>query len=490
MPSPSGLMGLPGRGCAAVSPEPQRSVQADSQAFGSACRSCLQRSHLLMLLSARIDHAARDTQRLLDLLALDDLELIEALGGRRRRELREMLRHRFEARACHPQLIDPHRIPGADRAPRLFSTCAHQRPDLQDLQRIPGRPSAIHLAGAAQGLEALHLARALPAVDAVHPARCAPEAGTAPHARAGEPPSSPSVQAAVAFAGAARASDYGMEAAFELSRSLAGASVLVIACLQEGIGAAALAGALAAGGQPPLGIAAAGLDVSSPKWLLPLRRRLLALGCLASEMPSGAQQRRWSRRSAHRLLFGLSALAVVVEADTSLACQLAAVASAASVQLGAVPGRITSPGGYGPNQLIASGRAALIASPQQALELLYRDQPCSSVAHNDWAQALEGFTGAAGELPSPELDPEMRRLLHRIRQGDQTLQALAGDPHPQRALLALARLESLQLVARGDGGRYVAMLPSLRPSSAQSTFGSPQGRSARQGSLSSDRPPT
>ena len=55
----------------------------------NACEKCLRRSWLLAVLSARLAYQARDRGRLLALLELDDEELVRAIGGRRRRELRE-----------------------------------------------------------------------------------------------------------------------------------------------------------------------------------------------------------------------------------------------------------------------------------------------------------------------------------------------------------------------------------------------------------------
>ena len=54
-----------------------------------ACVECLRHSWLLALLSTRLGYHARDRSRLRALLALGDEQLIQAIGGRRRRELRE-----------------------------------------------------------------------------------------------------------------------------------------------------------------------------------------------------------------------------------------------------------------------------------------------------------------------------------------------------------------------------------------------------------------
>jgi len=54
----------------------------------SACPCCTKRRWLLGELSGRLDLCARDPVRLWSLLELSDGDLIEAIGGRRRPELR------------------------------------------------------------------------------------------------------------------------------------------------------------------------------------------------------------------------------------------------------------------------------------------------------------------------------------------------------------------------------------------------------------------
>jgi hypothetical protein len=54
----------------------------------SACEYCRRRSWLLAELSGPLDYCARDRTRLLKLLALGDDELIDAVAGRRRADLR------------------------------------------------------------------------------------------------------------------------------------------------------------------------------------------------------------------------------------------------------------------------------------------------------------------------------------------------------------------------------------------------------------------
>jgi hypothetical protein len=59
-----------------------------SSTVRSACPVCLRRSWLLAAMSCCLEEYAGDRARLLELLALEDRELIEAIAGNRRGELR------------------------------------------------------------------------------------------------------------------------------------------------------------------------------------------------------------------------------------------------------------------------------------------------------------------------------------------------------------------------------------------------------------------
>ena len=65
-----------------------RALGQPSRVTLEACTTCLRRSWLLAQLSVLLDYPAADEERLLALLELPDEQLIEALAGRRRAELR------------------------------------------------------------------------------------------------------------------------------------------------------------------------------------------------------------------------------------------------------------------------------------------------------------------------------------------------------------------------------------------------------------------
>jgi DNA processing protein len=282
-----------------------------SQRLRGACHRCLRRSELLASLSPRIDHSARDLERVRELLALEDERLIQALGGRRREQLFAQHR-RFEASRCRPapRAVCPH-VPGFSRLPTL-----------------------LHVAGELEGLR-----RALR-----------------------EP--------LVAIVGSERPTAYGRAVAAQLAAELASAGIVVTTLLSEGIAASALAAALG-GGAAPLAIAASGLAACHPVHLDGLRRRVSAARCAVSQLPPQTPQRRWSKRSAALVILTLSSLLIVVEGeDERLELQLGRLARRQGRIVGAVPGRIGGRGVNAPHALLRDG-APLVSGAQDVLDLLY-----------------------------------------------------------------------------------------------------------------------
>jgi DNA processing protein len=142
----------------------------------------------------------------------------------------------------------------------------------------------------------------------------------------------------------------------------------------------------------------------------------------------------------NRIIAGIAATTVVVEAgERSGALLTAAFARELGRPVGAVPGRITSPGASGPHELIASG-ARIVRGPEDVLEVL--------------------GIGAGAPIDSrPPLEPELRRLLSAIASGRDTTGALVhAGLAPEHGLAALASLELAGYVRREPGGRF-AVLP-------------------------------
>jgi DNA processing protein len=243
----------------------------------------------------------------------------------------------------------------------------------------------------------------------------------------------------VAIVGSERATDYGMEMARSLARGLAVAGVTVVSGFANGIPAAAHAGALETDG-PTVTVMAGGVDVVVPAGRRGLYERVIASGCAIAETPCGMAQRRWSAIIRARTVAALAAVTIVVEADKQpWELRSAHIAQALGRTVAAIPGRVTSPASRGTNALLAEG-APLVRGAADALDLLHGVRP--------------------GQLDSPSLPstlrPHLRATLERVGAGADTPGKLAhADDDPGETLLALAELELMGLLGRGDGGRYV-----------------------------------
>jgi DNA processing protein len=243
----------------------------------------------------------------------------------------------------------------------------------------------------------------------------------------------------VAIVGSERASDYGMEMARSLARGLAVAGVTVVSGFANGIAAAAHAGALETDG-PTVTVMAGGVDVVQPAGRRGLYERVIVSGCAIAEAPCGMTQRRWSAITRARTVAALATVMIVVEADDKPSeLRIAHIAQALGRTVAAIPGRITSPASRGTNALLAEG-APLVRGAADALDLLHGVRPGQ----------LD-----ASSLPS-KLRGDLRATLERVGAGEDTPGKLAraGDD-PGETLLALAELELMGLLGRGDGGRYV-----------------------------------
>jgi DNA processing protein len=244
----------------------------------------------------------------------------------------------------------------------------------------------------------------------------------------------------IAVVGARSATAYGVEVARSLGRGLAAAGLPVVSGMAAGIDAAAHAGALEAPG-PTVAVLPGGADRPYPRAKRALYQRICAGGTAISELPPSVPVRRWMFPARNRIIAGLSAMTVVVEASAhSGALLTAAHADELTRPVGAVPGPITSPLTAGTHRLIADG-ATLIRSAQDVLDALFG-----------------AGARAAPAVTRPRLDPELERLLTAVRRGHDTVAGLvrAGFSAAD-GLAALSALELGGYVRRVAGGRYVAL---------------------------------
>lgn len=357
----------------------------------SACHDCLRRPSLLSLVSGHLD---RTGTRLPELLELGNEELLRAAGGQHRRRLERRFAA-FDAGAA--------RTNARQAGLELICLCDPTYPER--LRDLPSSPAVLHVKGGLERFLAL---------------------------TAGEP---------VAVVGTRRASGYGLEVAGAMGRGLAAAGLSVVSGMAHGIDSAAHQGALGVDGST-IAVLAGGAERAYPASARSLHRRITQTGAVVSELPPGAEVRRWMFPARNRLVAALSAMTVVVEAgDRSGALLTASWATSLGRPVGAVPGRITSPQAAGTNRLIAGG-ARLLSGAQDVLDSLYG-------------------LGARQAAPDPRgaLDPELRWWLDEIAAGADTLGALAqAGLSPNKGLQVLSALELGGYIRREAGGR-LAVVP-------------------------------
>jgi DNA processing protein len=206
--------------------------------------------------------------------------------------------------------------------------------------------------------------------------------------------------------------------------------------MAHGIDSAAHAGALDAG-RPTVAVLPGPADRPYPAGKRALHRRIVATGAAVSEIAPGTGVRRWMFPARNRIIAGLAAMTVVVEADErSGSLVTARMARGIGRPVGAVPGRVTTPQAAGPNGLLAGG-ACIVREPQDVLDHLF------------------GAGARIASEPRRQPPPELRGLLAAIAEGHETTAALARAGFgPDKGLAALAELELGGFVTRGAGGRF------------------------------------
>jgi DNA processing protein len=184
---------------------------------------------------------------------------------------------------------------------------------------------------------------------------------------------------AVAVVGARACSDYGAHVARAIARELASAGVTVVSGLARGIDSWAHRGALEAGGVT-LAVLGCGIDRDYPRAHAALAAEIALSGLLVSEYPPGVAPAPWRFPARNRIVAGLTAATVVVEArERSGALITADLALEEGREVLAVPGEITSPLSAGANGLLKLG-ATPLTTPADVLEALGLDPSARATA--------------------------------------------------------------------------------------------------------------
>jgi DNA processing protein len=169
---------------------------------------------------------------------------------------------------------------------------------------------------------------------------------------------------ALAIVGSRKFSNYGQKVAYNLSRACAEAGIAIISGLALGIDASAHRAALDADGIT-IGVLGCGLDRVYPVSNFQLGKEMIEKGgAIVSEFPIGTPPMKYNFPARNRIIAGLSAGTLVVEAaEQSGALITAYQALEYNREVFAVPGNIDSIQSAGTNKLIQNG-AKMVLSPE------------------------------------------------------------------------------------------------------------------------------
>jgi len=254
----------------------------------------------------------------------------------------------------------------------------------------------------------------------------------------------------IAVVGARNASAAAVKLSRDFAAALAEAGLCVVSGLARGIDGAAHRGALSAGstGGGTIGVIASGIDIAYPPEHAELQEEIAQSGLLLAEQPPGAEPLARHFPSRNRIIAGLAAGTLVVEAAPKSGSLITArLAGEAGREVMAIPGSPLDSRSHGCNQLIRDG-AVLVQSPEDVIELVsgFDGTPRSSFREDapgwiaDEAEPLDGEPAdIAGLLTTAPV-----AIDELIRQSGESASAVQ---------LALLELEIAGQLVRHAGGR-------------------------------------
>ncbi|UCG16180.1 MAG: DNA-processing protein DprA [Phycisphaerales bacterium] len=264
----------------------------------------------------------------------------------------------------------------------------------------------------------------------------------------------PEDRGAVSVVGTRRCSHYGSEQARRFGALLAGAGFTVVSGLARGVDGCAHEGALEAGGRT-IAVLANGLSEIYPPEHEPLARRVAAHGAVISETPLDAAPEQGNFPRRNRIVVGLGAGLLVVEAPKRSGALISArLATEYNREVFALPGRVDTVQSFGTNRLIRDG-AALVTCLEDILEELPAVE--RKVVP---ASARTGTSPAADHRDPPmpfDATPDEQAVLDALGTEEITLDALcrACDIPVHRITTALMSLQLRGAVRQFPGDRYI-----------------------------------
>lgn len=215
----------------------------------------------------------------------------------------------------------------------------------------------------------------------------------------------------VSIVGARNASAAAVKLSRQFAVALAEAGLTVVSGLARGIDGAAHRGALAVGegSGGTIGVIASGIDIAYPPEHADLQEQIAQEGLLIAEQPPGTEPLARHFPSRNRIIAGLSAGTLVVEAAPKSGSLITArLAGEYGREVMAIPGSPLDARSHGCNQLIRDG-AVLVQSPEDVIELLsgftgaprstFRESAPQFAAHDALADTPADIVGMLTTAP-------------------------------------------------------------------------------------------
>lgn len=260
---------------------------------------------------------------------------------------------------------------------------------------------------------------------------------------------------AISIVGTRRPTPYGNQMAERLGRDLAERGLAIVSGLARGIDSSAHRGACAASRGAAIGVLGNGIDVIYPKENKKLYALVEQRGAIITEFPLGTYPAPENFPIRNRIVAGISLGVVVVEgAQYSGSLITSRLAMEFGREVYGVPGNVTQPASFAPNQLIKQG-AKLVTS---------------------WEDVVEELpTEVRAELfPAETTTPEERASLFEqaLTPVEKKLYALLGTDQPRHVdelveetglnssevLATLCELEMKGIVRQMPGKQFVKVL--------------------------------
>jgi DNA processing protein len=171
----------------------------------------------------------------------------------------------------------------------------------------------------------------------------------------------------ISIVGTRRPTLYGTQMAERLGREIAARGVVVVSGMARGIDAIAHQGAMTVNGRA-IGVLGTGVNVCYPKENKKLYAKVLERGAIISEFPLGTHPAPENFPIRNRIVAGMPLGVVVVEgAQYSGSLITARLAMEFGREVFGVPGNVTQPVSFAPNQLIRQG-AKLVTNGEDVIE--------------------------------------------------------------------------------------------------------------------------